>query len=102
MTMSGGPLIRAVAITGALVLSACQPAQPGLEPLEQPTSLQAAEPRVNSTIPVDRSRQRAFVETAATRVPQAPPPQSGATTGQAGDVTLNFVDADIREIVRTI
>jgi general secretion pathway protein D len=102
MTMSEGPLIRAFAVTGALLLSACQPAQPGLEPLEQPTNLQAAEPRVNSTIPVDRSRQRAFVETAATKVPQTPSPQPGATTGQAGDVTLNFVDADIREIVRTI
>jgi general secretion pathway protein D len=102
MTMSAGRHIPAFAFVGALVLSACQPAQPGLEPLEQPSNVQAAEPRVNSTIPVDRSRQRAFVETAATRVPETPPPQPGATTGQAGDVTLNFVDTDIREIVRTI
>src|SRR5215813_1101807 len=102
MTMSAGRHIPTFAFVSALVLSACQPAQPGLEPLEQPSNVQAAEPRVNSTIPVDRSRQRAFVETAATRVPETPPPQPGVTTGQAGDVTLNFVDTDIREIVRTI
>jgi general secretion pathway protein D len=70
--------------------------------LEQPSNVQAAEPRVNSTIPVDRSRERAFVETAATKVPAVRPPQPGVATGQAGDVTLNFVDTDIREIVRTI
>jgi general secretion pathway protein D len=96
-------LIRAFALAGGLGLSACQyPAQPALEPLEQPSSLQAAEPRVNSTIPVNRSRQRAFIETTAARVPESAPPQAGVTTGQAGDVTLNFADTDIREIVRTI
>ncbi|HEY1430548.1 MAG TPA: secretin N-terminal domain-containing protein, partial [Stellaceae bacterium] len=70
--------------------------------MEKTSNLQAAEPRVNSTIPVDRSRERAFVETAAAKVPAVPPPQPGVSTGQAGDVTLNFVDTDIREIVRTI
>jgi general secretion pathway protein D len=97
--------IRALAWAGGLFLTACHqfPAQPALEPLEQPSRLQAAEPRVNSTIPVDRSRQRPLVETGAIAVPVAsPPPQPGVTTGQAGDVTLNFVDTDIREIVRTI
>ncbi|HMD63331.1 MAG TPA: type II secretion system secretin GspD [Stellaceae bacterium] len=73
-----------------------------MEPLEQPSNLQAAEPRINSTIPVGRSRQRAFVETAAAQGPAVPPPQPGVTAGPAGDVTLNFVDTDIREIVRTI
>jgi general secretion pathway protein D len=104
--MSTRPPARSFAFAGALVLTACQaqqPAQPGLEPLEQPSNLQTAEPRVNSTIPVDRSRQRAFVDTAAARGPAAaPPPPPGVTSGQAGDVTLNFVDTDIREIIRTI
>jgi general secretion pathway protein D len=31
-----------------------------------------------------------------------PPPGPGVTATQTGDVTLNFVDTDIREIVRTI
>src|SRR5215471_9874195 len=97
--------LRSLAFAGGLVLTACQaqqPAEPGLEPLELPSNLQAAEPRVNATIPVDRSRQRAFVDTAPAKVPGVPPPQPGLTSGQAGDVTLNFVDTDIREIVRTI
>ena len=94
-----------MAFVGGLVMTACQaqqPAPPGLEPLELPSNLQAAEPRVNSTIPVDRSRQRAFVDTTPAKVPGVAPPQPGLTSGQAGDVTLNFVDTDIREIVRTI
>jgi general secretion pathway protein D len=89
----------------AAVLADCQqlPAEPGLEPLEQPSSLQAAEPRINGAIPTDRSsRQRAFVAPATAAGPVPPPPGPGATTTQAGDVTLNFVDTDIREIVRTI
>jgi general secretion pathway protein D len=92
------PLVLAVAV---VMLADCQPAQPGLEPLEQPSSLQAAEPRINSTIPTDRSRQRAFVASGA-EAPAIPSPGPGVTTTQAGDVTLNFVDTDIREIVRTI
>src|SRR5215468_6453194 len=101
--MSAGLHFRSLAFAGGLVLTACQqPAQPGLEPLEVPSNLQAAEPRVNSSIPVDRSRERAFVDTAPAKVPGVPPPQPGLTTGQPGDVTLNFVDTDIREIVRTI
>ena len=101
--MSAGLHFRSLAFAGGLVLTACQqPAQPGLEPLEVPSNLQAAEPRVNSSIPVDRSRERAFVDTAPAKVPGVPPPQPGLTSGQAGDVTLNFVDTDIREIVRTI
>ena len=78
------------------------PAQPGLEPLEQPSSLQAAEPRINGAIPTDRSRQRPFVASGAAAAPVVPPPGPGATATQTGDVTLNFVDTDIREIARTI
>ncbi len=78
------------------------PAPPGLIPLEEPTGLQAAEPRVNGTIPTDRSRQRAFVSSASATVPTVAPPPPPVAAGQTGDVTLNFVDTDIREIVRTI
>jgi general secretion pathway protein D len=96
--------IRAAVFTVPLLLPAgCQqPSQPGLEPLEQPGQVQAAEPRVSGTIPVDRSRQRAFVERGSATVPAVAPSRAAATAGQAGDVTLNFVDTDIREIVRTI
>jgi len=53
-----------------VLLAACQaPAPIGLEPLEQPSNLQAAEPRISGTIPTDRSRQRAFVSSGAQRYP---------------------------------
>ena len=97
--------IRPLAVAVALVaLADCQqlPAQPGLEPLEQPSSLQAAEPRINSRIPSDRSRQRPFVASGAEAASVVPPPGPGVSATQAGDVTLNFVDTDIREIARTI
>ena len=87
------------------VVAACQlPSPPGLEPLEQPSTLQAAEPRVSGTIPTDRSRQRAFEQrgTATAPVIGPPPPGGVATSGPGGDVTLNFVDTDIREIARSI
>ncbi len=95
------PLAVALAV---VVLANCQqlPAQPGLEPLEQPSNVQAAEPRINSAIPTDRSRQRPFVASGAAEAPVVPPAGPGATSTQTGDVTLNFVDTDIREIVRTI
>jgi general secretion pathway protein D len=88
---------------GSMTPGACQlPSQPGLEPLEQPSNLQAAEPRVSSAIPSDTRQQRAFVQHNAEAIPAVSPPPPGAATGQGGDVTLNFVDTDIREIVRTI
>src|SRR6516225_2156771 len=86
-----------------VLLAACQaPAPIGLEPLEQPSNLQAAEPRISGTIPTDRSRQRAFVSSGAPAVPVPPSTGPGVSATQSGDVTLNFVDTDIREIARTI
>ncbi|MBV8088500.1 MAG: type II secretion system protein GspD, partial [Alphaproteobacteria bacterium] len=98
MTRTGGLAI----VLG--LLGGCQiyPSQPGLEPLEEPTALAAAPPRVNSTIPVDRSRERAFEARGTEAAPTMAPQSTTVVQGQAGDVTLNFVDTDIREIVRTI
>ena len=48
---------------------------------------------MNATIPIDRSRERAFEERGVATTP--------AATGQPGEITLNFVDTDIREIART-
>ncbi len=102
--MSAARAKRVTASAAALImLAACQlPSQPGLEPLEQPSELQAAQPRVSGNIPIDRGRQRAFEERGVATAPVVAPPRTAGTTGQAGDVTLNFVDTDIREIVRTI
>jgi general secretion pathway protein D len=102
--MSSTRHIRTPISTVALVLlAACQlPAEPGLLPMEHPSELQAAEPRVSGTIPIDHSRQRAFEERGVATVPAVAPPRPAGTVGQAGDITLNFVDTDIREIIRTI
>src|SRR5499427_277117 len=102
--MSATRRTRPLALVMALTLPvACQaPAPPSLQPLEQPSNLQAAEPRVSGAIPPDLSRQRAFVEPGPAAVPTVPAPRPGAGSTQTGDVTLNFVDTDIREIARTI
>jgi general secretion pathway protein D len=102
--MSAARAKRVAASTAALiVLAGCQlPSQPGLEPLEQSSELQAAEPRVSGKIPIDRGRPRAFGGGGVVIALVVAPPRATGTTGQAGDVTLNFVDTDIREIIRTI
>ena len=95
---------RACGVALALLMG-CQgqmPAPPGLLPLEEPSNLQAAEPRVNGAISSDRSQQRAFVSTTSPAVPAPPPSSLSVKTEQNGDITLNFVDTDIREIVRTV
>jgi len=94
------PLVLVVALA---LLAACQvyPSPPGLQPLEEPRALEAAPPRVNSTIASDRP-ERTFEARGGAAVPTVAPPPLPGGAGQAGDVTLNFVDTDIREIVRTI
>jgi general secretion pathway protein D len=87
-----------------VLLAACQnvPSPPALEPLEEPRALEAAPPRVSGAIPIDRSRERAFTAQGVAVTPTVAPPTVSVAGGQAGDITLNFVDTDIREIARTI
>jgi len=94
------PPILAMALT---LLAGCQvyPSPPSLEPIEQPRALEAAPPRVNATIPSSRSRGDFEARGVAT-TPVVEPPAAPSDTGQPGEITLNFVDTDIREIVRTI
>lgn len=83
-------------------LASCQKPPETLEPLQQPAGLQAAPTRVSGSVPTDRTSQRVFEASGS------PPPQTVAAGGQQaaaaqpGDVTLNFVDTDIREVARTI
>jgi len=85
------------------LLAGCETLPPlGLTPLGQPGALQAAPPRINSAIPADRNRRTAFEEHGVATAPAIAPPPAARASGQAGDVTLNFVDTDIREIARTI
>ncbi len=82
-------------------LSACENLPPMLAPLAASDKLQTAEPRINATIPSGRERLPVFESRgspAAVKSP-APPP---VAAGEKGDITLEFVDTDIREIVRVI
>ena len=97
--MSRRPIL-AMALT---LLAGCQvyPSPPSLEPLEQPRALEGAPPRVNATIPSDRTRGDFEARGVAT-TPVVEPPAVPGAAGQPGEITLNFVDTDIREIARTI
>ncbi len=88
-----------------VVLCSCQQPQLGLTPLEQPSALQPAAPRISGPIPTNRSQEQPFEDRRAPSVAGAAgssPPPPGVAAGQGGDVTLNFVDTDIREIVRAV
>ena len=84
-----------------LPLASCEKVPVALQPLQQPSKLETAPPRVSSTIQTDHTSQRVFEapgQAAASATSSATP----ANQGVAGDVTLNFVDTDIREVTRTI
>src|SRR6266566_3094330 len=83
-------------------LSACQlPVLESLTPLAAPAKLQSAEPRVNSAIPGDRRLPQSF-EARGAPVSPALAPQRSDLASQPGDITLTFVDTDIREIARVV
>ena len=93
------PLVAAAALT---LLAACHSQPPPLAPLQQPANLQPAARRVSGTIPNEYSLQRSYGAPGTPEHPQiAPPPAAGAAPG-GGEVTLDFVDTDIREVARTI
>ena len=98
MTRFHAPLLALTLVAGCQVY----PSPPGLEPLEEPSVLEPAPPRVNSAIPVDRSHERPVEARGVSTTPTVTPTPVSMGQGQAGDVTLNFVDTDIREIARTI
>jgi len=97
----GGP-VAALMLSALFALTACESTpRPALTPLETPTALQAAAPRVNSALGEDRNRLPVFESRAVGKAPAVPLPiPSGAA--EDGEVTLTFVDTDIREIVRVI
>jgi general secretion pathway protein D len=85
-----------------LALAACQQAPEALQPLQQPGGLQAAPPRVSGAVASARTGQQVF------EAPGAVPGQTAVVSNppashlEGGDVTLNFVDTDIREVARSI
>ncbi len=100
---AGHALRLALIVVAPMTMAACQPpeSRPELTPLAAPAKLQAAAPRVNSAIPGNRNLPTSF-EARGTPVEPALAPQRGSRAGQTGDITLNFVDTDIREISRVV
>src|SRR5271170_1070183 len=97
---------RSATVLALVILGSCQQPQSGLTPLEQPNVLQPAAPRISGPIPTNRSQERPFEDRRAPSAPgvagSSPAPPLGVASGESGDVTLNFVDTDIREIVRAV
>jgi len=86
-----------------VALAGCElPAQLRLTPLSQPTAVEAAQARVNGTVAGDRTQAREFIAPAAASAPRSAPSSNPGIDTKNGDITLNFVDTDIREVVRTI
>ncbi len=104
MTPRSTGIFRGFGFVLSVLLAGCQALpQLGLTPLGGPTNLEAAPPRVNSTIPVGGNRTAAFEDRRSPTMPVVAASSPVNPAGQAaGDVTLNFVDTDIREIVRVI
>ncbi|TMK26881.1 MAG: type II secretion system protein GspD [Alphaproteobacteria bacterium] len=100
--VGGGRQLAALMLSALLALTACErPPPPVLAPLDAPGALQPAAPRVNSALGEDRARLPVFESRAVGKALAVPLPVSSGS-GQDGDVTLTFVDTDIREIVRVI
>lgn len=101
---SPGGFRHVFAAAALALLAACHatpPPPPHLAPLQAPANLQPAAPRVSGTIPNQYSQQHAYVAPGRPEHPAvAAPATAGAVAG--GEVTLDFVDTDIREVVRTI
>lgn len=85
-----------------LLLTACEPMTALLGPLQEPTRAQAAEPRVSGSIASRRERLPAFESPGAAATTSSRAARSEPGVSEPGDITLNFVDTDIREIVRVI
>jgi general secretion pathway protein D len=94
------------AALGAVIVCSCNQPETGLLPLEQPTALHPAAPRISGPIPTNRTQERPIEDRRAPIMAGSagagPPPTPGVAAKQNGDVTLNFVDTDIREIVRAV
>ena len=85
------------------VLAGCERASPPatLHELGTPGALQPAAPRVNSTI-AGGPNQLAVFESRGSPTREASAAIQGSAPTEPGEVTLNFVDTDIREIARVI
>jgi general secretion pathway protein D len=92
-------------ILAFFALGACEssrPSPPVLAPLGTPGALQSAAPRVNAVIQEDRDRAPIFESRGQPIAVTAGTPPAGTAIPESGEISLNFVDTDIREIVRVV
>jgi general secretion pathway protein D len=87
------------ALFAVTACEASSPSPPNLTPLGKPGALQPAAPRVNSVIQEGRDQLPIFESRGA---PATASPTPGAGAAEPGEISLNFVDTDIREIVRVV
>jgi general secretion pathway protein D len=103
MTLLSARCCTVYVIAALLFLTGCQSSPLSfLPPLRQPAKLQAAPPRVSGAIPPDHSRHGVFESRGIEKTPVVRPQSPRGPAGPAGDITLTFVDTDIREIARVI
>jgi general secretion pathway protein D len=97
------PTVSLLGLLMALPLAACHTAsRPQLLPLQQPGTLEPAAARINGSIPPERAAERVFASERPSALPAVAPEWTSPASGQGGEVTLDFVDTDIREVARTI
>jgi general secretion pathway protein D len=103
-SIAGGRSFGALIVICSVILLGCSEVSPAPEqiPSQPPGALQPAAPRINSEIPGDRNRLPVVEARGSSPAPSQVPPAADAGTPQSGDITLNFVDTDIREIVRVV
>src|SRR3984957_9746687 len=103
-SIAGGRSFGALIVICSVILLGCSEVSPAPEqiPSQPPGALQPAAPRINSEIPGDRNRLPVVEARGSSPAPSPVPPAADAGTPQSGDITLNFVDTDIREIVRVV
>jgi general secretion pathway protein D len=96
-------LLLVLVLAGLLTLTACdRPAPPAtLAPLGTPGALQPAAPRSSGVVQGGGDRFPVF-ESRGAATPAAAVSTGGNAAAEPGDISLNFVDTDIREIARVI
>lgn len=99
-----GLFVSAIVLAGLSLLVACDRSVPpaALEPLGTPSALQPAAPRVNSVIRAAPDRSPIFESRPVAATTESVTVKQTVATNEPGEVTLNFVDTDIREIARVI
>lgn len=108
-----GGLTSLVALASATLIAACTELQGAREPAVAPAPISAqqqsaADVTRSDPIPPDQSQARPrpeqpeIVRGSGTFLRMSPPVRADAETAPDGDIVLNFVNADVREVARAV